>query len=182
MIFCCCATGCGNRQIHRNLEELYRTAIRLPDTLERIAGGEPASGPLPTAAVRLVSYYPSDACTSCTINQLAKWEPVFELAGDGRFLPVILFSPDERGYKNLLAELRFTLPPYPVYVDREHAFESLNPAVPADSRYHTFLLDRNGRVVLVGNPLAGDTMWELFRRTLDNLLTHDGIYVEEKKR
>ncbi len=46
--------------------------------------------------------------------------------------------------------------------------------------FHTLLLDKDNRVVLVGNPLASDAMWTLFKSTLDNMLAHDGVYVPEK--
>jgi len=44
------------------------------------------------------------------------------------------------------------------------------------------LLDRNNRIVLIGNPLNGDAMWELFKSTLENMLAHDGEYVPENRR
>ena len=49
----------------------------------------------------------------------------------------------------------------------------------ADPRFQSFLLDRNNRIVLIGNPLNGDAMWELFKSTLENMLAHDGEYVPE---
>ena len=68
---------------------------------------------------------------------------------------------------------------FPVVIDKYNDFRSINHSIPADSRYHTFLLDRNNRVVLVGNPLASDAMWSLFRKTLDNMLANDGLYIPE---
>ena len=87
--------------------------------------------------------------------------------------------PGERGYRSLISELQFSEPPYPVYVDKENLFQTSNPSIPDDSRYHTFLLDRNNRVVLVGNPLASNAMRSLFRKTLDNMLANDGLYIPE---
>lgn len=177
----CCAAGCGQRQIARNLNKLYEATIRFPDSLERVVGGgEPVRAEWSGRAVKLVSYYPPSACTSCTVNQLEKWKPVFDLSADGRFVPIILFSPDERGYRSLIATLKFLGPEYPVYVDKRNEFQRLNPVVPNETRFQTLLLDRNDHVVLVGNPLAGDAMWKLFRSTLDNMLAHDGEYVPEK--
>lgn len=47
--------------------------------------------------------------------------------------------------------------------------------------YAILLLDRNNRVVLVGNPLINDAMRALFKATLDNMLAHDGVYVPDEK-
>ena len=180
-VFCgYCLISCGNHRIHRNLEELYQATILFPDSLEVVISGvsEPAS--VSAIPVKLLSFYPSRSCTTCTINQLEKWKPVFDSICDSRFLPILLFSPNEHGYRSLIADLKFSEPPYPVYVDKKNQFELSNPYIPEDSRYHTFLLDKNNKVVLVGNPLASDAMWDLFRKTLDNMLAHDGVYVPDK--
>ena len=174
-----CFAACGNRQIHRSLEELYKATILFPDSLAIVIGGLSEKTSVATTPIKLVSYYPSNYCTACTINQLDKWKPIFDLAADGQFVPVLLFSPGERGYRSLISELQFSEPPYPVYVDKENLFQTSNPSIPDDSRYHTFLLDRNNRVVLVGNPLASNAMWSLFRKTLDNMLANDGLYIPE---
>ena len=47
--------------------------------------------------------------------------------------------------------------------------------------YHCFLMDKNDEIVLVGDPVASDAMWNLFKATLDNMLAHDGVYVPDEK-
>ena len=36
-------------------------------------------------------------------------------------------------------------------------------------RFHSFLLDKEGHPVFVGNPLASDRMMELFKEALESL-------------
>ncbi len=179
IILGCCFVACGNRQIHQSLEALYHASIQFPDSLEMVINGSSEKRCVKNLPIKLVSYYPPGFCTSCTVNQVEKWKPLFDSVRDDRFVPLLLFSPGERGYRSLIAELKLSNPPYPVYVDMDERFQTSNPAIPSDSRYHTLLLDRDNRVVLVGNPLASDTMWSLFRRTLDNMLANDGVYVSE---
>lgn len=43
-------------------------------------------------------------------------------------------------------------------------------------------MDKNDEIVLVGDPVASDAMWNLFKATLDNnMLAHDGVYVPDEK-
>lgn len=69
--------------------------------------------------------------------------------------------------------------PFPVFIDRTNEFIRRNDPILADTRFQSFLLDRNNRIVLIGNPLNGDAMWNLFESTLENMLAHDGEYVPE---
>ena len=64
------------------------------------------------------------------------------------------------------------------YIDKKNEFCSINSNI-LKSNYSTFLVDKNNRVVLVGNPLSSDAMWSLFRKTLDNMLANDGLYVPQ---
>lgn len=90
-------------------------------------------------------------------------------------------APDSLRIKDVIKLLKFSQVPYPVYIDEAEQFTQLNSFLPEDTRYHTFLLDRNDCIVLVGNPLGSDAMWALFRSTLDNMLAHDGLYVPEER-
>lgn len=39
--------------------------------------------------------------------------------------------------------------------------------------YHTFLLDRQNRVVLVGNPIGNERLWELYKKEIREQAKHD---------
>lgn len=59
--------------------------------------------------------------------------------------------------------------PYPVYVDFNCSFRKLNTGIPEDVRFHSFLLDKNGHPVFVGNPNANETLNHLFEKVLSGL-------------
>lgn len=58
--------------------------------------------------------------------------------------------------------------------DSTAAFVRANPVVPQNEHYHTFLLDRDDRVVLVGSPVGNPRMWELYKRTIEELTGNGG--------
>ena len=44
--------------------------------------------------------------------------------------------------------------------------EGCNPRLPDGSEYHTFLIDAEGNVLFVGNPLGGDELEKLYNKTV----------------
>lgn len=64
------------------------------------------------------------------------------------------------------------LPGYPFVYDEEGRFLKYNE-LPLDSRYHAFLLNQNGEVVLVGNPIGNDKLWELYKQQIRKLMDKD---------
>ena len=118
-------------------------------------------------------YYSNIECSSCTINNLIEYHDIYKKIGGGTlFSPIIIFGLNNQ-YYSITSNLQSHGIDFPVIIDKYNDFRSINPSIPDDSRYHTFLLDRNNRVVLVGNPLSSDAMWSLFRKTLDNMLAND---------
>ncbi len=176
--------SCSQQQIKNQIASFCESVIQFPYDLEVWHDNCMHSDSLyriPTNSIKFVFYFSEDECSSCAIEGLGIYEEFFRLTVDDIFYPMIIFSPkDGQEYKALQVNLKLTPFPYPIYIDKRHIFQQLNVKIPKDTRYHSFLLDKNNRVVLVGNPLASDAMWTLFRSTLDNMLAHDGVYVPEK--
>lgn len=157
-------TSCRNRCVRSDLENFIGSKIIMPDSFCIDT----------TAHINLIVYYAPENCVSCKIKSLYRWDELLLIADS---LPD--FNISFIFQTNALQNHDIKSLDYPIILDSVVDFIGLNPAIPADSRYHTFLLDRDNRVVLVGNPLASDTMWSLFRKTLDNMLANDGVYVSE---
>ena len=158
------AVSCQNGRVKSNLENFIGCKIMMPESFR-----------IDTSAhINLIAYYAPENCISCKIKSLYRWDELL-LAGDtlSDFNISFIFQTDT------LRNHDIELLDYPVILDSTANFINVNPSIPDDSRYHTFLLDRNNRVVLVGNPLASDAMWSLFRKTLDNMLANDGLYIPE---
>ena len=60
------------------------------------------------------------------------------------------------------------IPDFPFVYDPTGLFLTVND-LPDDNRFHSFLLDRNNKILLVGNPLGNDNLWELYKRQIREL-------------
>lgn len=83
--------------------------------------------------------------------------------------PMMIFSPapdnlDEFEY--LLERTEFK---YPIYADYEGEFELSNPQFKGAHRNNVFLMDKNNRIVLIGNPYQNSNMWALYKKNIKRL-------------
>ncbi|MCI5706955.1 MAG: hypothetical protein MR298_06490 [Odoribacter sp.] len=63
---------------------------------------------------------------------------------------------------------------YPILIDTLGEFERLNPHLPKNQALHTFLLDENNRVILVGNPLRNKKIKDMFYKIVEEKLGKPG--------
>jgi len=59
---------------------------------------------------------------------------------------------------------------YPLLIDTTNAFIRNNQLPKMDQRFHTFLLDRNNKAILVGNPLLNTKIRELYIEEINKRL------------
>lgn len=111
---------------------------------------------------RIVTYVDSLGCASCKL-QLPKWKQLIaetdSLFGKEKLSYVFFFHPkDARELTYLTRRDGFT---YPVCFDREDAFNRVN-RFPSEMALQTFLLDKDNRVVAIGNPVHNPQVKELY--------------------
>jgi hypothetical protein len=54
-----------------------------------------------------------------------------------------------------------------VFYDPDGSFERLNPHLPANEQFHTFLLNEDNKVILVGNPVHNEKLKNLYLAVLN---------------
>ena len=174
--------GCAKWRIKRQMELLCKSEIRFPSGLEVVRNGriqEHSSDRWPQQ-IKLVVYYAAERCSTCEINRMLVYQELFEL-GPENFTPVIIMGSNDMKYDQIVTNLRLQAYSFPVYIDKKDEFPALNPNIPREPRFHTFLLDKSDRVILIGDPLSSEPMRALFKSTLDNMLAHGGVYMPSDK-
>ena len=63
---------------------------------------------------------------------------------------VVLFSPSKGNLDHLQSVLSRYNYPFPVYIDPNNTFLKTNPFIPEDRRFRSFMIDREGNVIFVG--------------------------------
>ncbi len=162
--------GCNSpkRELRRTLANFVGQEIRLPDGLQSKQLGEDVPDPgFRRKDWRIVVYTDSTGCSECKLRNLVLWKDVIR-ANDSLSVPagiVFVFHPKKvRELGFMLKNYEFD---YPVYYDLEGEFERLNPGLPKDVRFHTFLLDPQNRVAVVGSPVRNEKLWKLYRDEME---------------
>ena len=123
---------------------------------------------------KLIVWFDSLECGSCRLKQLYAWndDPVMQYARamGNRFNVFLVFSPKAADVHYLKLTLKNYNVSFPVLLDETGAFIEQNPHIPADTRLHSFLLDKDNKVVLTGNPVGNESLWELYKEQIRELI------------
>lgn len=144
-----------------------------PDTPDASGVSDPLR---PGRLATMIVYVDSLSCSSCQIDRLYEYGPYIDLAAesDAGFRPLFVFTPRQGGADGVRYALSVARFGHPVLLDEAGDFPRSNPRIPDDHRFHVFLLDRDSRVVLAGDPCRNPALGELYMKTIRNLLDHDG--------
>ena len=116
---------------------------------------------LPKTDYKVLVYVDSIGCTSCKL-QLHKWKELIAYTDSltNKSVPYIFVfqSKDDKELRYLLKRDNFDLP---VCIDHDSRMNKLNQ-FPADMTFQTFLLDRNNKVVVLGNPVHNTAVKDLY--------------------
>jgi hypothetical protein len=116
---------------------------------------------------KVLVYVDSMGCTSCKL-QLSRWKELIaeiDSLTNGEVPFLFFFYPKD--YEEMYYLLDADGFDYPVCVDVDDKLNRLNQ-FPEDVSYQTFLLDKNNRVVVIGNPVRHSQIKELYIKQITN--------------
>ena len=110
---------------------------------------------------KILFYADSSGCMSCRL-QLNRWsEFISELDSAVQFL--FYFQPKDK--KNLLNGLQQTQFRNPVHIDMKSELNKLN-SFPSNPLFQCFLLDKENKVLVSGNPVYNPKIWDLYKEVI----------------
>jgi hypothetical protein len=111
---------------------------------------------------KILMYVDSAGCSSCRL-QLFSWKQLMEEADDlfqGKVGFLLFFQPKSaREIGFIFAQNRFD---YPVCMDLNSTINKLNH-FPQAMEYQCFLLDKDNKILMIGNPVLNPKIWELYK-------------------
>lgn len=157
--------------------------VRIPALTSTFLGRDSVISNKDTALTRLFVYYDSTSCQTCRVNNLYEWKDIISLEKNsgGKFELIMIFAPAEEDVVNLrraLARSRFL---HPVYFDIERKLLKDNSFIPSHHAFHTFLTDKDGIVILAGDPVMNPDLYPLFLETVNTIIRQGGKYIDAAK-
>lgn len=162
-----------NSKFKKEYNILKSEKITIPNNLKTLMNGNDSLiQNFFDSELKLIVYTDSTSCNSCYIRKLENWNYLLEYAqgfnGKLKFYFIIAPKIDElNSVKIALRSVKFN---YPVILDSEDNFKKSNPNIPNNKILHTFLLDKDNNVIMVGNPVNNSEVNELFKTTVSEAL------------
>ncbi len=120
---------------------------------------------IPQSEHKILIYVDSVGCTSCKL-QLHKWKELIEYTDSitNGSIPYLFFfqSKDDKELRYLLKQDNFDRP---VCIDYANLLDNSNK-FPTDMTFQTFLLDRDNKVIAIGNPVHNLAVKDLYLKLI----------------
>lgn len=172
--------SCNNNGIVKDIEEFKGQQIIISRDWHTVwKGKDTLLYKFTEAPIKLMVWYDSLSCASCQIVSMYEWDDIIKQAHlFEKWLNIIfLFTLSREDiYEAGMMFKRISFH-YPVFIDQNGTFVKQNPNLPQNKQLHIFLLDKNNKVVMAGNPLRNPKLWELYKSTIQKMIENDGIYI-----
>jgi len=116
---------------------------------------------------KILLYVDSLGCTSCRLK-LPEWKKIIN-ESDSVFSNrpdfIFFFQPKQKDERELQQILRSNGFRHPAFIDKENEIDKLNKFA-SKPEYQCFLLDKDNKVVIVGDPSLNKGIWDLFKRII----------------
>ena len=163
--------SCNNMNIRKELKRMMNFEITIPHLHHAIFNGEDVVMHFPNeASVRMIALFDSTFCASCHLPNMKVWNEViaYSKASHSRFEPIFIFSPKQEEVVSLKQSLRDNMFEWPLFIDENGDFLKNNHVIPQDSRFHTFLLNSENKIILVGSPVNNEVLWDMYKEQIQN--------------
>lgn len=160
-------TACSESReeaVYRLVKEWTGKEIKFPErSVFTVQGKDTVDFTYPNADYKVLVYVDSVGCTSCKL-QLDRWKKVIKEMTEetGQDIPFLFFfhPKDMKELRYLTRRDAFT---YPVCFDENDELNALN-CFPSDMTFQTFLLNKDNKVVSIGNPVHNPKVKDLYMK------------------
>jgi hypothetical protein len=167
-LFSCRKDGEGRVHATKIVTEWIGKEVRFPKGVPCVSmGKDTAHIDLYSDNYKIMLYVDSLGCTSCRLK-LSTWKKIIEESDtvfniNPEF--VFFFQPKKTDEKELLHIFRQNGFRHPVFIDKDNEIGKLNNFL-SDPEYQCFLLDKDNKVMMVGNPALNRGIWALFKKVI----------------
>lgn len=159
------------KQMHEIVQEWSNKEIIFPSLAPKIFERDTQVSFLHENQYKILSYIDTNGCTPCNLH-LYDWKIFMkEIEIINKNIPFIfiLHLDDYNEYVKLQRKNKFS---YPVFYDSKGEFISKNK-LPQQLSLHTFLLNKNNKVVAIGNPIINFDIRNLYKQIIKDSTTNE---------
>ncbi len=164
-------SGCYSKedQNKKVVQEWYGKTVVIPSSLKpKVAGRDTtiSASEILDKDYNVLTFVDTTGCTECNLR-LYDWrlliEEVKQYSKEINFIFVIHSSNFDE-ISAFAVKNKFN---YPLFYDYDNSFAKANKNLPAQPEFQSFLLDNEGKVILVGNPVKNKSLWKLYKKQME---------------
>lgn len=154
-------------KLKKTMSKFVLSHIQIPNDLQCIHKNEiSAIAEDLLMPFKMIVYYDSLDCSSCRISHFMDLYPLYKMADTSNFSIITIFSPKKEDLEEVKIQISMANYPERIYLDTNGNFCKLNESIPNDQRFHSFMLNDEGRPIFVGNPLYNSDLMDIFIKIL----------------
>ena len=173
LLIICCHACQQSSNIKDEVDNLLNSNIALlVDSMEEIRPTYLSESRIQCEHLKIVLFNDSLKCSTCEVRTLGEWDNFAQILKREKNITLNLipiFSPSASDYLPLKSALKNSKPSFPVYLDTANCFIRSNPQIPSNKLYHTFVLDDQNRVVIIGNIMKNKRLYHLFLDCIETI-------------
>lgn len=174
-LFSCSDNGATNGQVEQIVQYWKGRILKFPSqSVFTMYGKDPVDFPEENVwdGYKVVSYVDSTGCMSCKL-QLYKWKEFISRIGD---VPVLfyMFPKHREEVERFLEKCIFD---YPICIDMQDSLNKLNH-FSSIMEYQTFLLDKDDKVVAIGNPVLNYRVRDIYLNVIQGMSVYRNVEEE----
>ena len=116
----------------------------------------------------LVLFVDSMSCSSCFLNHMLVYYDINDSITDAGGRMVVVLHPKDGRDAEIRHKVRIEKYPFWCIIDKEGEFIGNNPDLPDNKLLHSFTLDEDDRIMLVGDPSSNTKIKQLLMTQLKN--------------
>lgn len=162
--------------LKKSVEEFSGSEIKFRKLQQIFIGYDSSVVKLDSIPVLLVVYRDKNECVPCQIGQLGKYRKMVDFkqdVGDG-YSVAFIFSPEKKDLETAYTTISNANVKFPLFLDKEGVFSADNNSIPKEPELHVFLLDKNRKVILAGDPSHNPALWRLYKKIIVTMLENGG--------
>ena len=171
LVFLClvCCKNPDRKNIEKTLSERIGTRVILPDILLYRSISDSLL-PLPERKTKVVIYINGE-CFAC-LNDFIDWMEIGDSLTSSGEVDLLFYvkAPNYEAIRKELTDVEFKSP---FYIDPLGDILFLNNIQPDSRLLHTFLINRDNEIILIGSPINNPKMMDLYKQEIRHLSQND---------
>ena len=161
--------SCADDRVKEDLRRFQSLTIKVDKEKylkpSNLFEGEAGSKSCPPVA-RIVYFSRGESCTACYVKGLARFNEYVHFESEEGIEFIFIMSPRKEEIARTAALLSNCPLEHTVYLDTCNAFLEDNPEFPQNELFHSFMINDEGKVLMVGDPFKNEKMLSLFRNVI----------------